>query len=302
MNTIPKKTGYIKSFDSTPIYYEVRGEGPPLVLAYGIGCLINHWRHQIKYFSKNYQTIVFDYRGHHLSGIPKDTSHLSIDSLAQDLKVLCNELGIKQAVFLGHSFGSQVLIRTYDMYPELFHSLVLVNGFASNPVKGMFGVDTVSSFFHLFKQGYNLLPETLSYLWKHAINNPISIQLSALAGGFNLQLTSFKDIEVYARGVASMDLDVFIRLFQNMVDYDGTSVLERIQVPALIIGGTKDTITPLPFQEALHKKIRKSRLLEVPYGTHCTQLDMPDFVNLRIERFLVANQYGLLSDEVDGLA
>jgi len=36
----------------------------------------------------------------------------------------------------------------------------------------------------------------------------------------------------------------------------------------------------------MHKKIKNSQLLLVPYGSHCTQLDMPDLVNLRISRFL----------------
>jgi pimeloyl-ACP methyl ester carboxylesterase len=292
MKTTSKRAGYVESFDSTPIYYEARGEGPPIIFAYGIGCLINHWRHQIRYFSEHYQTIVFDYRGHHYSGIPEDRTHLTIDSLAQDIHALCQHLDIESASLVGHSFGSQVLIRTFDMFPHLVNNLILVNGFATNPIQGMFGVDSVSSFFHLFKQGYSLAPETIGYIWKKTINNPLSVHLSAFSGGFNIHLTSLKDIEVYAKGVASMDLDVFIRLFENMISYDGTPVLERVNVPTLIVSGSKDTLTPRSFQDVLNQKIRDSQLLEVPYGSHCTQLDMPDFVNLRIERFLLVNGFG----------
>jgi pimeloyl-ACP methyl ester carboxylesterase len=36
----------------------------------------------------------------------------------------------------------------------------------------------------------------------------------------------------------------------------------------------------------MNRRIKGSQLLRVPYGSHCTQLDLPDFVNLRIERFL----------------
>ena len=49
---IPKSTGTVSGFDGTPIYYEVRGSGRPLVLAYGIGCGINQWKYQIKHFSQ----------------------------------------------------------------------------------------------------------------------------------------------------------------------------------------------------------------------------------------------------------
>lgn len=285
MNLVPKETGYVKSFDGTKIYYEVRGEGRPLVFAYGIGCLINHWNHQIRHFSKSYKTIAFDYRAHHKSEIPQSREHLTIDALAQDIEAIVTQLHLDKVGLFGHSFGAQVSIRTYDMFPELISNLVFINGFAANPIQGMFGNDLASTFFHLFREGYESLPETLSYLWRTAVNNPLAIQLSALAGGFNLQLTHLKDIEIYARGVAAIDLSAFITLFENMMNYDGRPVLERIAVPTLIIAGKNDSVTPLKHQEDMHRKIKGSEYLMVPYGSHCTQLDMPELVNLKAEQF-----------------
>lgn len=287
---VEKTTGYIKSFDGTSIYYEVRGKGKPIVLAYGIACLMNHWRHQIKYFSENYQTIIIDYRGHHKSSEPEDIEQMNIDAICKDLKIVLDHLNIDKASFWGHSFGVQVLIRLYDMHPELFQNLVFINGFATNPMKGMFGLD-FDPIFRNIKQGYEKLPETLSYLWKIAVNNPISSRLVGMTGGFNLQLTSFKDIQVYSKGVSNIDLRIFIKLFEHMVNYDGNSVLENIDCPTLIIGGSKDTVTPLNFQKRINRKIKASRLQIIPYGTHCSQLDMPDMVNLRIEKFLKEIQY-----------
>jgi pimeloyl-ACP methyl ester carboxylesterase len=286
MKTVVKRTGSFKSFDGSKIYYEVRGEGPPLVFCYGIGCLINHWQHQIRHFSNDYQTIVFDYRGHHKSEIPRDPTLMSVTSIAEDIKHLMDHLQLQSAVFVGHSFGVQVLVRTFDLYPSLFQKLVFVNGFASNPIKGMFGNDFASSIFKWVKNGYLMLPETSTFLWKLSVNNPLAIQLSSILGGFNISLTHFKDIEIYARGVASMDLDSFIRLFESMMNYDGRDILTNITCPTLIIGGKKDSVTPPSYQEEMYNKIPNSSILMVPYGSHCTQLDMPDFVNLRIETFL----------------
>ena len=291
MIQISKDSGYFKSFDGTQIYYEVRGEGPPIVLCYGIGCIMNHWQHQIKRFSKHYKVITFDYRAHQKSEIPADRDHLSLDYFAQDLKALLDHLEIEKASIWGHSFGVQVLVRAYDMFPDKFAHMVFVNGFVQNPIKGMFGTDIATSAFELFRNGYSLLPETLKHLWKLGLNNPVAIQLSALAGGFNLKLTQLKDIEIYARGLTTLDLDAFIRMFQGMMEYDGRSVLERINVPTLIISGKKDSVTPQKYQEEMHKKIRNSDFLVVPYGTHCTQLDMPDFVNLAIEKFLIDHDF-----------
>jgi pimeloyl-ACP methyl ester carboxylesterase len=68
-------------------------------------------------------------------------------------------------------------------------------------------------------------------------------------------------------------------------------VLEKIRVPTLIISGSKDGVTPASHQYAMQKKIKGSELLRVPYGSHCTQLDLPEFVNLRVEKFLNQHLY-----------
>lgn len=288
---VPKETGYFKSFDGSDIYYETRGEGKPLVFIYGIVCLMNHWRHQIKYFSENYKVITMDLRGHHSTAVPLDRENLSIEAISRDIVYLCEHLKIENASFLGHSWGCQLLLRSYDIKPELFSNLVLINGFATNPLNGMFGTDFINSVFDLAKKGYGFLPETFSYAWKKLINNPLALKLSALGGGFNLDLTATKDIEVYAKGVASIDTDTFLTLFEQMMKYDGISILDTIKCPTLIIGGQKDSVTPEQFQETLHKKIKNSEYIVVPQGTHCTQLDMPDFVNLKIEKFLKERNY-----------
>ncbi|HVK62356.1 MAG TPA: alpha/beta hydrolase [Bdellovibrionales bacterium] len=290
---IKKTTGTFESFDGTSIYYEVRGSGRPIILCYGLACLINHWTHQIKYFSQNYQTIVFDYRGHHQSGMPADPENLSIDAICKDMKALCEHLGIKKASFWGHSLGVQYLLRFYDLFPELVDDMVFINGFAKNPIKGMFGIDALPNVFKIFKDVYQKHPTKLAGIWKAAVQNPIAIPLSALAGGFNLSLTSMRDIEVYARGVASVDLEVFTRLFEEMMEYDASAVLDKIEVPVLIVSGSKDGVTPVSHQIAMHERIKGSQLLRVPYGSHCTQLDLPDYVNLRAEKFL--NEIGFHS-------
>jgi pimeloyl-ACP methyl ester carboxylesterase len=191
-----------------------------------------------------------------------------------------------------------VLLRAFDIAPQYFDNLVFINGFASNPISGMFGNDLAGQTFRYVKSGFDLAPETLSYIWQKAVNNPLSVQVLAMLGGFNLNLTHLKDIEIYLKGVASMDLHAFLKLFQNMMDYDARPVFDRIDVPTLIIGGKKDSVTPQKYQEEMNLKIKKSQFMMVPYGSHCTQLDMPDFVNLRIEKFLDSVNYsGLRASE-----
>ncbi len=123
-------------------------------------------------------------------------------------------------------------------------------------------------------------------LWKLSVESPFAVPFTSLAGGFNLKLTNLKDIQVYAKGVANMDLNVFLIFFEELMNYDGTSVLNKIKCPTLIISGENDRVTPLKFQKEMSRRISESQLLIVPYGSHCTQLDFPDYINLRIEKFL----------------
>ena len=296
MKMIRKTTGYFKSFDGTRIYYETKGEGPPLVFVYGIGCLMNHWRPQIKYFSESFQTIILDYRAHHKSDIPKDPHSLSIDSLAKDLHELMRHLEITKASFWGHSFGVQILTAAYKMNPEIFENLIFINGFVINPIEGMFGNNLADKAFRIIKTTHKMLPDTLSYIWKKSINNPIPMYLSAIVGGFNLQLTHLKDIEIYARGIASIDIQSFLCLFEDMMNYNGEDMLSEIHCPTLIMAGEKDSVTPLKHQRHIHDKISNSELFMVPLGSHCTQLDMPDLINLRAEKFLKKSSLKVTAD------
>lgn len=283
---VPLQTGTFKSFDGTSIYYESRGTGEPLVFVYGIACLINHWHHQIEELSHHYRVITFDLRGHHRSGIPNEASGLSMEALGRDLAYLTRELGLKRAHFVGHSFGAQVILSAYSQSPAIFSSISFINGFAKNPIKGMFGLDVVEPFFYWVKSQYEKNSTLIDQLWALAIDNPISMIGSALAGGFNLKLTEFKDIEIYTRGVSQIPLRVFIPYFEDMMRFRGDLIATQIQVPTLVISGDRDFVTPLKFQEELHQSIPNSEFVVVPYGSHCTQLDFPDYVNLKLKSFL----------------
>jgi pimeloyl-ACP methyl ester carboxylesterase len=286
MTSTPLRTGKFKSFDGTSVYYEVRGLGEPVVLVYGIACLMNHWRYQVDFLSKHFQVITFDLRGHHRTDVPAQLKNISIEAIAKDIPFLLREVGIKKAHFVAHSFGVQVLVKTYDLAPEVFLSLSMVNGFAKNPIKGMFGLDVVEPFFHMLRGAYEKKPELLDKIWKTTTDNPLTAVGTALAGGFNLKLTPFKDIEIYVRGVSNLSLKIFIPLFEDMMAFRGDKLCAKIKLPCLIISGDRDLVTPMKFQHEMHDAIKGSELLVVPYGSHCTQLDFSEFVNLKLLHFL----------------
>jgi pimeloyl-ACP methyl ester carboxylesterase len=287
MSEVKKVVGTIAGSDGAPIYYESRGEGPKtLVFVYGIACLMNHWHYQVDHFAKNYRVITYDLRGHHKSTPITDYSNLNITTLAQDLIFLLDHLKVKNVTGFGHSFGVPILLEAHRLSPDVFEKYVFINGFQKNPIKNMFGLNAVEPFFFFIKNQFNKNPIFWNSLWKTLVDNPVAMQLAALAGGFNLKLTEFKDIEVYVRGVAQLELEVFIPLFEALMAFDGSDILSTLQQPTFVVAGQNDNITPKSFQAEFKEKIPHAEYLEVPYGSHCTQLDFPDYLNLKVEAFL----------------
>lgn len=283
---IKKETHTISSFDGSPLYYEVRGEGPrTLIFVYGIACLMNHWHYQVDHFAKDYTVITYDLRGHHKSAPVRDLSNLNIESLGKDLLCLVEHLGVKKVTGLGHSFGAPVLLEAQRLNPNAFDSYVFVNGFQKNPIKNMFGLDVIEPFFNFVKTQFEKNPTLWNSLWRAMVDNPIAMHVAALAGGFNIKLTEFKDIQIYAKGVAQLDLEIFIPLFDALMAFDGSEILPTIEQPTLVVAGENDNITPKSFQFEFKEKIPHAGYVEVPYGSHCTQLDFPDYLNLRLEDF-----------------
>ena len=62
--------------------------------------------------------------------------------------------------------------------------------------------------------------------------------------------------------------------------------LRDIDVPTLVTAGSRDTMTPVSVAQTMADQIAKAELVVIPNGTHYTQLEYPDIMNLAIEKFL----------------
>lgn len=290
LDRAPIRHGYVQSFDGTRLFYSVEGEGRPLVFCYGLVCSSLHWTYQIDHFRQNYQTIWFDYRGHQNSDMPKDLSSLTLENMARDLSVVLDDLGIRDAVFLGHSMGVNVVLELVRQQPERVRGMVLANGTAQRPLETLFRHNTLQTGFQLLAKAYQRLPKLVTRAWALQKNNPFTRTLVSM-GGFNPHLTPKEDIDLYIQQVAEMDPAVLINLIGNYGAYDATSWLHRIQCPTLILAGQQDNVIPLEQQELMHQLIAGSRLDVIKHGSHCPQMDLPELVDLRIEKFLKELNY-----------
>lgn len=279
------QSGFFKTYDGTRLFYQVEGSGPPLFFLYGLVCSKNHWVYQLEHFKKNYTTIWMDYRGHHNSALPENTSTITVENMARDAECLMDELGIKQVAALGHSIGVSTALALYHRAPSRVNSLVLANGCSRHPLENLLKTN-ISQFVHpLLFEMYKKAPKLMNLFWGSQKDNKL-VQWIVGNLGFNTNLTKKEDIAIYIDGLAQMDMIVFLQLLKDYEEYDATPWLHQIHVPTMIIAGENDLITPRHNQELMHQLIQGSRYEVIPRGSHCPQLDLPGLVNITLDRFL----------------
>lgn len=107
--------GKYAAVNGIKIYYEIYGEGEPLVMIHGNGGSINSMRQQIDFFSKHYKVIVADSRAQGKTVDAGDS--ISYDMMADDINSLLDELKVTNAYFIGQSDGAIIGLITAFRYP-----------------------------------------------------------------------------------------------------------------------------------------------------------------------------------------
>src|SRR5258708_27513961 len=124
MSTTREPQTGLAELNGTRLYYEVAGEGHPLVLVHG-GLVDRHlWDYQFDIFANQYKVIRYDIRGFGDSGLV--TADTQPYSLRGDLYALLQWLGIEKTYVLGLSMGGGMAIDFTLTYPEMVDALIPV--------------------------------------------------------------------------------------------------------------------------------------------------------------------------------
>ncbi len=107
-------SGYFSSFDQTKIYYEVHGNGFPVLLVHGFIVNSNSWKHTALFDSllaAGNKVILIDLRGNGRSGKPHNDEAYSNDAETKDIMLLMDSLKINKYDVVGYSRGSIITAR-----------------------------------------------------------------------------------------------------------------------------------------------------------------------------------------------
>ncbi|HJQ14063.1 MAG TPA: alpha/beta hydrolase [Anaerolineales bacterium] len=124
-NQVETQGNYV-SVNGLNMYYEIHGEGQPLVLLHGAFSAIgSSFGNMIPGLAKHRQVVGFDLQGH---GRTADIDRpLTVEGMADDVAAALSELGIEQADVLGYSNGGSVALHIATRHPQMVRKLVLMS-------------------------------------------------------------------------------------------------------------------------------------------------------------------------------
>ena len=122
-------------------------------------------------------------------------------------------------------------------------------------------------------------------MWSKAVSLDLAYRI-ATTFEVNGSVVSRDDFSPYFRHLEGMQLPLFLATLNAANEHTTEDALIDIAAPTLVVGGSKDTFTPLWLSQRIHALIEDSELMIVPGGSHIAPLEIPELLKLRMQVFL----------------
>jgi pimeloyl-ACP methyl ester carboxylesterase len=248
--------------DGVKFFCEEAGTGdPPMLFVHGWTCDHSYFAPQFNHFKQSARVVALDLRGHGASGAPE--GDYSMAALADDVAWLCGELGVEQAVVVGHSMGAIIGIELAAHHPQLVSAAVLVD---PAPIVLEPGLAA-------------LLPQLVE-----GMGGPDSF---AVRRGFIEGMLFLPTDDPVVKGRVLEDMlavpnHVAFGCFQGLGAWDGEAALQAVGVPVLAIHADQ----PINDPDTLAALCPTLTNVHTPGVGHFNQLLAAEQVNRLIEDFL----------------
>ncbi|MFA5778131.1 MAG: alpha/beta hydrolase [Candidatus Paceibacterota bacterium] len=258
------------------LYYRIndfKQNLPTLVFIHGLSGSSSAWLPYEKIFENKYNILTFDIRGHGKSKKAPNYSDYEIKNFAKDLHDLVSFLKISKFILISHSFASLIALEYIKLFGENVSANILLS-----PIVGLnknFSAKIIrlilklSKIFRLFpfnpKPGHHIdytkYPNTTDWNMKRI----------------------FTDSQ-------NTTLRVHLYCLKQSLAFEQEYFLGKIQIPTLVVHGTKDTMAPVKNSIVLSKKIKNSELVLIPNTNHFFVLNNIKETAKIIESFIKKNK------------
>jgi len=250
------------------LYYEIKGQGEPILFIHGLGASTRDWEFQVDAF-QDYQVITFDLRGHGKSDKPNQD--YTVPLFAKDTALLIQTLSFQSVHVVGHSLGGMVAFQLAVDHPKLVKTLTIVNSAPAvvfPRIRDHFTFFLRSVYVKLF--GMHLLSSNLS---KMLFPKPEQIKLR----------------EIFVKRWCENDPKAYLHALKAFRHWDILDKISKIACPTLIIAAEND-YTPVELKEAYAKKMQNCELVVIQDSGHLTIVDQYEIFNNTLRKFLLKNQ------------
>jgi pimeloyl-ACP methyl ester carboxylesterase len=250
------------------IFYEIRGDGPPVVLLHPFPCHREFWFPVAAALESRYRLILPDLRGHGDSEIGEGPALMA--KHARDVARVLDAAGIGTAAFVGCSIGGYILFEFWRRFRERVTSLVLCD---TRPQ-----ADTAEARANRLKAAAAVLeqgtePFIESMIPKLIGRTTVATRPDLVDGARSMmRRMSAEDISQVQQGMAERP--------------DSVADLKTINVPTLIAIGEEDVLATVADGELMRQNIAGSQLKVIPKAGHYAPWEQPELVGTVLRQFL----------------
>ncbi len=247
------------------LYYEIIGEGAPLLFIHGLGSSIRDWEPQVDFFAERYKVILFDVRGHGKSSKPPGP--YSIPQFAADTANLLEKLEVAPVHVVGISMGGMIAFQLAIDHPEMLKTLTIVNSSPEYIVRTFKArLQTWQRFLVIRIFGMRKIGEIIS---QRMFPKPEHAELR----------------DVFVERWAENDPRAYRASMRAILGWSVMSHLGGIECPTLVVASDGD-YTPVGEKESYTEQIPKGELSVIADSRHGVTVERPEEFNSVLESFL----------------
>lgn len=247
--------------DGVRLTYEENGSGsPPMLFVHGWTCDRSHFAPQAAHYARTHRCLSVDLRGHGESDAPEQD--YTIESYADDVAWMCDQVGLTAAVVVGHSMGGAVALALAAARPDLARALVMLDPAILFPPESVALIGQLAATFggpggmdvlRQFEDGQFFRPASDPALKQRVLDAAVKTPQHVVASAFS-----------------------------NITAFDAEAALRALTVPVLNVDAD-----PVIGDHARLLAARPDVVIGRTVGSgHFHQLEVPDQINAMIDRFL----------------
>jgi 3-oxoadipate enol-lactonase len=248
------------------------GEGRLVVCLHGIGGNRVNWHGQLPDFGRHFHAASWDARGY---GMSDDyPGPLDFHDFARDLARVLDHFGARKAHLVGLSMGGLIIMDFHALYPERVATLTICD---SLPGFGHLAAAQREEFIRLRKeplvQGKE--PRDIAPVVARTL-----VSKSAVAGAYEKLVAS----------MSALHKESYIKTIEGMVNSGVQIELGKIRVPAHVVVGEDDTLTPPALARSMAERIPGARLSVIKNAGHLANIEQPRAFNEAVLAFLLEHR------------